>query len=108
MVHFNSPQNIAEQAFLETSADGKGGTLTGEPLAPSPVRAVAAGPSRLAFHLPTGVDSLRYSIDSLLDWMRLEPSVAPVAFTAPPLEIVQPQPVHIPPRIREPLATPSG
>ena len=105
IVRFNSPQNIAEQAFLETSADGKGKTLTGETPAQPPVRAVAAGPSRLAFHLPAGVDSLPYSIDSLLDWVRLEPSVAPVAFTAPPIEIVQPPPVRIPPRIREPLAT---
>src|SRR5579859_1067661 len=41
--YFHSPQNIAEQAFLETSSNGKGGGTTGEtPLQP-PVRAVAAG-----------------------------------------------------------------
>ena len=105
VVHFNSPQHIAEQAFLETSADGKGKTQTGEAPAQPPVRAVAAGPSRLAFHLPTGIDSLPYSIDSLLDWVRLEPSVAPVAFTVPLVELLRPQPVRIPPRIREPLST---
>jgi hypothetical protein len=36
---------------------------------------------RLAFRLPAGIDSLPYSIDSLLDWVRLEATRRPVAFT---------------------------
>jgi hypothetical protein len=36
---------------------------------------------RLAIRLPAGIDSLPYSIDSLLDWVRLEAGVRPVAFT---------------------------
>jgi hypothetical protein len=98
-VYFHSPQNIAEQAFLETSSDGKGGGTTGEiPLQP-PVRAVAAGPSRLVFQLPDGTDTLQYSIDGLLDWVALQQSVAPVALD-PSAPVPSP-----PPQIRQPLAT---
>lgn len=97
--YFSSPQNIAEQAFLETSTDGKGGGTTGEtPLQP-PVRAVAAGPSRLVFQLPDGTDSVLYSIDGLLSWATLQQSVVPVA-----LDASAPVP-NPPPPIREPRAT---
>ena len=97
--YFHSPQNIAEQAFLETSSNGKGGGTNGEtPLQP-PVRAVAAGPSRLVFQLPDRTDALPYSIDGLLGWAELQQSVVPVA-----LDPLAPVPSP-PPQIRQPLPT---
>ena len=105
VVRFSSPQNIAEQAFLETDNDGKGNSLTGEPLSQPNVLSVAAGPSRLAFHLPADIDTLPFTLDSLLDWVRLEPSIVPVAVTPSALRPIHPHPIHVVPRIREPLPT---
>ena len=98
-VYFHSPQNVAEQAFLETSSNGKGGGTTGENPVQPPVRAVAAGPSRLVFQLPDDTDMLGYSIDGLLGWVALQQSVVPVA-----LDPAAPVP-NPPPQIRKPLAT---
>jgi hypothetical protein len=82
VVWFNAPQNIAEEAFLETANDGKGNSLTGEtPI--TPVKRLAAGPSRLAFELPGGTTSIAYTLEALLDWIKLTPSVAPVALPEP-------------------------
>ncbi len=100
VVHFPL-QNIAEQAFFETKDDKfkkpdaaalglppsssyQKDTSGEETPAPPPVQARAAGPSRLAFYLPDGVDSLSYSLKALLDWTKLEPSIVPVAFPPPP------------------------
>src|SRR5215469_11987332 len=47
---FNAPQNIAEQAFLETYRSPKN-SLTAEPPVRPPVGTFAAAPSRLAFQL---------------------------------------------------------
>ena len=91
VVHF-PPQNIAEQAFWEAedthdevapenSTPAPGGTE--KPLRP-PVEHRIAGPSRLAFALPTTITSLPYTLADLLDWSSLVPSVVPVALPPPP------------------------
>jgi len=123
-----APQNFGEQAIFEASDDGKGDTTPGDPLV-TPVQVVAAGPSRLAFRFPAATTSIPYSLDSLLAWVRLDPSLVPVALPAntrpihfaeagpgiaaggiapgPGLPIPFPIPRPIPrfPQIREPLAT---
>ena len=93
VARFNSPQNIAEQAYLEEFPDTgghpapPGGNLqnfgaetpgTGSDFPPI-AQTRAAGPSRLAFRLPTGTDALPFSLDDLLSWAKLEQSVVPVA-----------------------------
>ena len=65
-------QHVAEEAFLETAA---GASRAGPP----PVKALAAGPSRLAFTLPEAVADLPLSVEGLLVWEQLQPSLAPNA-----------------------------
>ena len=91
VAQFNSPQNIAEQAYLEDSPNTSPAhtppppgtdpqSLSLEtPDAPGAVQTRAAGPSRLAFQLPSGTTALPYSLDSLLDWVALQQSVVAVA-----------------------------
>ena len=82
VVVFDTPQNLAEQAFLETyPPDVKGNNTPGEafPSPPAPVQVRAAGPSRLAFQLPNGTDTLAYTFNDLLNWPALQQSVVPVA-----------------------------
>lgn len=70
-------------------------------------RTRAAGPSRLAFRFPAGMTALTYSLNDLLDWVRLEQSVTAVA-QAPDADqqgVPQPPPITPPPAISEPLAT---
>lgn len=63
------PQHVGEEAFDET---------LGAPDAP-PVRALLAGPTRLAFRVPRALQRIPFSIDSILAWNALEPSLAPGA-----------------------------
>lgn len=70
-VRFNAPQNIAEQAFLETNAP--------PPVAAPPVQALAAGPSTLVFKLTAGVVSVDYIADTLLDWKQFDLNVSAAA-----------------------------
>ena len=66
-----------------------------------------AGPSRLAFRLPAGTNALPYSLPDLLDWVRLEQSVVPVAQT-PDINqpgVPEPPPIIPAPVIREPQVT---
>ncbi|HEX7164071.1 MAG TPA: hypothetical protein VF223_22880 [Trebonia sp.] len=63
------PQHVGEEAFDET---------LGAPDAP-PVRALLAGPTRLAFRVPRALQRILFSIDSILAWNALEPSLAPGA-----------------------------
>src|SRR5262249_15346599 len=67
----------------------------------------AAGPSRLAFRLPAGTDTLHYSLESLLDWASLEQSVVPVAAAPDPNQkgVPEPPPIAPPPSIRQPAST---
>lgn len=130
VAQFNSPQNIAEQAYLDDSPpttpphepppSGSNPpdpqSLSAEtPDAPGVVQTRAAGPSRLAFELPSGTTALPYSLDSLLNWVALQQSVVPVAAVpdsnqanpADPTQVIVPQP-QAPaqtPQINVPLAT---
>jgi hypothetical protein len=122
VAQFDSPQNIAEQAYLEASPD------TTPPHIPPPpgtdpqsladetpgtggfpviAQTRAAGPSQLAFQLPAGTTSLAYSIESLLNWVALEQSVVPVAQAPDPNQTGVPQPPRPPqaPQIRPPGPT---
>jgi len=97
IVHFQ-PQNIAEQAFFETASNDEHYTQPvgpGKPgyeknfnasdtPTPPPVKARMAGRSRLAFRLPQGMNEIPYTLDALLDWNQLEPSLVPVALPPPP------------------------
>jgi hypothetical protein len=60
IVHF-PPQHILEEVVPESDAD--------DPPAP-PLRSLLSGPSRVAFKLPGGVDSIPYDLVSLLDAIR--------------------------------------
>jgi hypothetical protein len=123
VARFDSPQNIAEQAYFEDSpnttpphpppppgidsqslaAEVPGST----PALPLIAQARAAGPSRLAFKFPTGTDSLPYSLGNLLNWVNLEQSVVPVA-QMPDVNqtgVPEPAPIKPPPGITEPGAT---
>ena len=87
VVRFDAPQNIAEQAYLESYSDPKN-SLPGEQFPPVPqTQALAAGPSRLAFRFPDGATPIPYSLDSLLDWVKLQQSVVPVALPDPSFHI---------------------
>ncbi|UCC47869.1 MAG: hypothetical protein JSV41_10345, partial [Gemmatimonadota bacterium] len=70
------PQNVAEQAFFEPGEEPGTGDI--------PVRAFIAGWSRLAFRLPSELNSLPYTLDALLDWTQLEPSLVATAQPPPP------------------------
>ena len=72
VAHF-APQHVAEKAFFEDSTES-----TSE-LPIAPVSARFAEPSRLAFRVPAGLEKIEYTLNSLLDWKRLEPSIVPVA-----------------------------
>jgi len=84
IVHF-PPQHIVEQAFFETTPEFKpdpkspAEPTTAETPAPPPVQARISGPSRLAFLVPDAVDSIPLTLQSLLSWENLEPSLVPVA-----------------------------
>ncbi len=123
MAQFDSPQNIAEQAYLEFTQN------TTPPHPPPPpgndpqslpeetpgsapdlpliAQTRAAGPSRLAFRLPPGVNALPYSLDDLLNWVTLEQSVVPVAQMpdANQTGVPEPAPIKPPPPITQPTAT---
>src|SRR5215204_2787839 len=62
------PQHVAEQVFSLDAGS--------PPPDPPPVRALFSGPSRLVFKLPDEIESIPYTLDSLLDWAKLEPEVA--------------------------------
>ena len=62
------PQHISEQAFDENS-----------PVSSPPVDARIAGPSRLVFRVPKGVQKIPYTLSGLLSWGQLEPSLVPAA-----------------------------
>ena len=72
LIYHFPPQHVAEQAFLQNDD----GTL---PAGPLPVQGWLAGASKLAFRLPAGVDVLPLTLEALLDWRALEPSLPPNA-----------------------------
>jgi hypothetical protein len=102
VVHFPA-QNIAEQAYYETSAQTyppwpkppapppqilpyPPPTDSGEsiPVNPSVAGSRLSGGSRLVFWVPDAVPTLPYSLTGLLDWSQLVPSLVPVALPPPP------------------------
>jgi hypothetical protein len=70
VIHF-APQHLAEEAFFQFAQSAQTPT--------PPAQAILAGPSRLAFVLPADLDSLPLTLDVLLDWAPLTPSLAPNA-----------------------------
>ena len=93
-----APQSLFEQAFFETAAITSNPTFNPpvpvEPttsdalLAPGSVQAYLASASRLVFRAPASLAPIPYTIDSLLDWSKLELVVSPVALgqqLAPPI-----------------------
>lgn len=84
VAHF-PPQFLAEQAFTE---DSRAETQDAPCPDPRPVPARSAGPSRLAFRLPPGMNTLPYSLESLLNWNQLEPELVPAS--RPTEEIAEP------------------
>ena len=84
VVHF-PPQHIAEQAFFETTPDFKPDPkaapepTTSEPPTPPPVLSRISGPSRLAFFVPSDIDEIPLTLESLLSWELFEPSLVAVA-----------------------------
>jgi hypothetical protein len=67
-----APQHLLEEAFSNA-----GGPI------PVPLRSRLAGPSRLGFELPTGLNSIPYSITSILDWNGLGLIPRPALTTHP-------------------------
>jgi hypothetical protein len=88
IVHF-PPQHIAEQAFFETTPDFKPSKDTPKisPPDPSssqtpsdpPVLTRLSGPSRLAFLVPKEVSEIPLTLEALLSWENLDPSLVFVA-----------------------------
>ena len=109
VAQFDSPQNVAEQAYLEAypataghhaPPGGNPESLTEEvpgssPDFPAIAQTRAAGPSRLAFRYPTGTNQLPYSLAGLLNWVSLEQSVVPVAAAPDPNQsgVAEPPPI---------------
>jgi hypothetical protein len=92
-VRFNAPQNIAEQAFLETALP--------PPVTAPPVQALAAGPSTLVFGLGAGVHSVDYTIDTLLDWKAFDLNVSQAASLPDPPPPPASAPAPAPPQDTE-------
>ncbi|MFA5629383.1 MAG: hypothetical protein WC958_03940 [Dehalococcoidales bacterium] len=84
------PQNIAEQAFLETAEefadDTEDPSSAPNPpggsealLQPGSVSARLAGVSRLVFKIPPGTAPIPFTLNELLSWNKYELNVAPTA-----------------------------
>ncbi|QTD95815.1 hypothetical protein [Streptomyces cyanogenus] len=73
------PQHVAEQYFdLPAGTD----TLPESPRPPVPTR--IAQPTRLVFDVPAAMPSIPCTLEALLDWGKLTPSLAPTALPDPP------------------------
>ena len=90
IVHF-PPQSIAEEAFWEAAKEFKPVSVPGSkfrvfqvqstsdvPRVP-PVLSRISGRSRLAFRVPDDIEEIPFTLESLLAWDLLEPSLVPVA-----------------------------
>jgi hypothetical protein len=115
VAQFNSPQNIAEQAYLEDYKDPKVQLVKEPPDPAGKVQTRAAGTSRLAFQLPSETTALPYSLDGLLNWVVLQQSVVAVAAVPDPHQedpnhqiVPQPQAPTQAPQIHQPAATETG
>jgi len=95
IVHF-PPQSIAEEAFWEAAKEFKPAPDPAKsrifqlqansdvPRTP-PVLSRISGRSRLAFRIPDDIPEIPYTLESLLAWDLLEPSLVPVAL--PPVTL---------------------
>jgi hypothetical protein len=99
LIVFLAPQSIAEEAFYEQATITSQPQLNQNDYAPPPadtpdpglgnlddplkpagsVQHRLSGPTRLVFQLPKGMNEIPYTIESLLDWSRLQLVVSPVA-----------------------------
>jgi hypothetical protein len=79
------PQHLTERAFFQTKTDSGFGNEFPSP--PGSTGALLAAPSRLAFQLPASMHSVPYTVEGLLDWTKLQPSLAPPAAYVPPLNL---------------------
>jgi hypothetical protein len=112
------PQHIAEQAYFEaydispkdhpdpqaashTNPTKYPGDPTQTPKAPGASGSMMSGPSRLAFQLPSGVNSIPFTLESLLGWSQMVPQLAPVAKVGEP---PKPEQLAAPPSIERPGA----
>jgi len=74
------PQNVAEQAILETSSGNPPDPpIVGEPIPDPPVRSILARETRLAFAVPDEVQFIPYRLEEVLKWTTFKPNVVPVA-----------------------------
>lgn len=73
-------QSMAEQTFASTATVA------------APVAAILAAGSRLVFRLPDDMEALPFTVDDLLDWAKLQPSLSPVALP-PGTPIPAPPPI---------------
>lgn len=80
------PQHLTERAFFQTKTDSGFGNEFPNP--PGSTGALLAEPSRIAFLLPASMHSVPYTVDGLLDWSKLQPSLAPAAAYVPPLNLL--------------------
>ncbi len=80
------PQHLTERAFFETKTNSGAGNET--PRSPGSAGALLAAPSRLAFAVPSSVHAIPFTVAGLLDWSKLEPSLAPAAAYVPPLNLL--------------------
>jgi hypothetical protein len=67
------PQSFAEQALMEVDPPGVSEFASGS----GNYQARLSGPTRVAFRIPPG-HTIPFSIEGLLDWAKLEPSLTPV------------------------------
>jgi len=77
------PQSIAEEAYYDAStnglAQGSSSKSSSETPTNPPIPALISSPTRLAFKLPSGMNSINFSEEDLLDWIRYDPSLVGVA-----------------------------
>jgi hypothetical protein len=89
-------QSFAEETLREVDPPG----VSDPTKAPGDYQSRLSGPSRLAFRVPAGTE-IPFSVEGLLDWSALEPSLAPVA-------AIRGQPILAParaPQVVRPAAT---
>jgi hypothetical protein len=67
------------QAIAEECALADAPTVNRPPLPPTPVQALAAGPSQICFEVPSSVTSIPFTVAGLLGWDDLDPLLCDVA-----------------------------
>ena len=92
----SAPQSVAEEVFLEAAPEFGEASAGGDPLkAPGSLGVQVAGPSRLAFQVPNGVDVIPFQLDALLGWEAYEQSVADHALPPAPPSLTDPARIQV-------------